>query len=127
MASELLASVETVKKLVEIQDEPICIDEITNFDLLTVKGKLSQNAFQFSEIVNQTDIQESVSKALNTLRAREAKIISMRFGIGKYNEHSLREVGEKMGLSRERIRQIERNSLIKLQRSGLIKSLNPNN
>jgi RNA polymerase primary sigma factor len=127
LASELLASVETVKKLVEIQDEPICIDEITNFDLLPVEGKLSQNTFHFSEIVNQTDIQESVSKALNTLKAREAKIISMRFGIGKYNEHSLREVGVKMGLSRERIRQIERNSLIKLQRSGLIQSLNPNN
>jgi len=127
LASELLASVETVKNLVEIQDEPICIDEITNFDLLPVEGKLSQNTFHFSEIVNRTDIQESVSKALSTLKAREAKIISMRFGIGNYNEHSLREVGVKMGLSRERIRQIERNSLIKLQRSGLIQSLKPNN
>jgi RNA polymerase primary sigma factor len=48
----------------------------------------------------------------------------MRFGIGKHEEHTLEEVGEKYGVTRERIRQIESKALTKLMhhtRSRLLK------
>ena len=47
---------------------------------------------------------------------REAKVLRLRFGIGTHEEHTLEQVGEGMGLTRERIRQIETKALEKLRK-----------
>ena len=49
------------------------------------------------------------------LTLREKQVISLRFGIGNDNALTLEEVGKSMGLTRERIRQIEQKALKKLQ------------
>jgi RNA polymerase sigma factor (sigma-70 family) len=49
------------------------------------------------------------------LTPREKQVISLRFGIGTDNALTLEEVGKSMGLTRERIRQIEQKALKKLQ------------
>ena len=46
---------------------------------------------------------------------REAEILSLRFGLGTEGPQTLREVGKRMGLSRERVRQIEKRALAKLK------------
>lgn len=57
-----------------------------------------------------------IEKQLKTLTAREQEILDMRFGRGKYDqEYSLRECGEKYGISGNRIRQIEEKALRKLR------------
>jgi len=127
LAYELLTSVDNIKRLRKIQDEPMCIDEIANFDLLPVEEKPNKNTIYLRGVVDQADLEETVSEALNTLTARQAEIIRMRFGVGEYCEHTLEEIGIKIGLTRERIRQIESNALDKLHRSVLLRSLNPNN
>jgi RNA polymerase primary sigma factor len=56
-----------------------------------------------------------VAEALSALPEREQRILRMRFGIGGTAEHTLEEVGEIFGLTRERIRQIEASALKKLR------------
>ena len=58
---------------------------------------------------------EHTRGALSTLSPREEKILRMRFGIGGKSETTLREIGQGMDLSRERIRQIESRALGKLR------------
>jgi RNA polymerase primary sigma factor len=64
------------------------------------------------------DLEENVLRALSVLTPREEKILRMRFGIGATEVHTLAEVGEVFGVSRERIRQIEALALRKLRQSG---------
>jgi RNA polymerase primary sigma factor len=65
-----------------------------------------------SAITNQ--LAEKVRKLLEGLSPREAKVLRMRFGIEERTEHTLEQVGNAYGLTRERIRQIEEKALRKL-------------
>jgi RNA polymerase primary sigma factor len=58
---------------------------------------------------------EKVEKALKSLTPREEKILRMRFGIGRDLPLTLEEIGVAMGLSRERVRQIEAAALRRIQ------------
>ncbi len=51
------------------------------------------------------------------LSPREAKVIAMRFGLAGHTDHTLEEVGQQFGVTRERIRQIEAKALNKLRRN----------
>jgi RNA polymerase primary sigma factor len=61
---------------------------------------------------------DKTRKALGTLSLREQRILRMRFGVGEKNEHTLEEVGQVFGLTRERIRQIEAKALGKLRKAS---------
>jgi RNA polymerase primary sigma factor len=69
------------------------------------------------------DLARKTRTLLARLSPREAKIISMRFGIGEPGEHTLEQIGVLFGVTRERIRQIEVIALRKLQRYGSAASL----
>jgi RNA polymerase sigma factor (sigma-70 family) len=67
-----------------------------------------------------------IGQVLSLLPAREARILSMRFGIGDGNERTLEEIGVQFNLTRERIRQIETKALKKLRhpvRRGFLETL----
>jgi RNA polymerase primary sigma factor len=51
---------------------------------------------------------------LHVMDEREATVLRMRFGLGEHEPHTLKEIGEKLGLTRERVRQIETEALAKL-------------
>ena len=71
------------------------------------------------------EIDKSIYKALKTLTEREQEVLRLRFGIGFDCEHTLDVVAEKIGVTRERIRQVEAKALRKLrhpERSGIIKA-----
>jgi RNA polymerase primary sigma factor len=59
------------------------------------------------------------------LGAREAEVLALRFGIGAEREYTLSEIGDRFGVSRERVRQIPQNAVIKLWRAGLAEHLRP--
>ena len=61
------------------------------------------------------DLQEKVTKLLQTLSPREAHIIRRRFGIGELEDATLEEIGHEYSVTRERIRQIEERALNKLR------------
>jgi RNA polymerase primary sigma factor len=69
------------------------------------------------EVTLSYNLQEKTKKLLSTLKPREEKVLRMRFGIGEKADHTLGEVGQDFGLTRERIRQIEAKALQKLKYS----------
>ena len=60
-------------------------------------------------------LKEYVGKILNDLDPREQKILKMRFGLEDGVTHTLEEVGEEFGVTRERIRQIESKALERIR------------
>ena len=60
-------------------------------------------------------LKERISKALGTLKEREAEVLKMRFGLTDGNLHTLEEVGNVYKVTRERVRQIEAKALRKLR------------
>jgi len=60
-------------------------------------------------------LQEKVEEVLSTLTPREARILRLRFGLQNGRNYTLEEVGQKFGLTRERIRQIEGKALRRLR------------
>jgi RNA polymerase primary sigma factor len=67
------------------------------------------------EAVISHDLQDKIHRMLNTLSPKEERILRMRFGLGDETPHTLEEVGQTFGVSRERIRQIEAQALRKLK------------
>jgi RNA polymerase primary sigma factor len=66
--------------------------------------------------VEKEELSKRLTEALDSLDPRERKILQMRFGLERGEERTLSEVAEMMGVSRERIRQIEQAALAKLRR-----------
>jgi RNA polymerase primary sigma factor len=64
-------------------------------------------------------LQEQIQEALHNLSDREAEVIKLRFGLEDCGDKTLEEVGEKMQVTRERVRQIETKALRKLQDAEL--------
>jgi len=62
----------------------------------------------------EADDLDRIFEFLGSLEDREATVIRMRFGLDSYNPMTLREVGENLGLTRERVRQLESHALQKL-------------
>ena len=74
------------------------------------------------------DVLSAVLEMLENLDVREATVLRMRFGLGDQSAHTLKEIGNELGLTRERVRQIETEALAKLahglrdpkERAGLV-------
>jgi RNA polymerase primary sigma factor len=67
------------------------------------------------ESVAQALLAEDLTEILNRLTPREARILRLRYGLQDGESRTLKEVGEMFGLSRERIRQLEKEALRKLR------------
>ena len=77
-----------------------------------------------AEAAINVNLQEHTAHVLQTLSAREEKVVRMRFGLEDGLEHTLEEVGRSFAVTRERIRQIEAKALRKLRhpsRSGKLR------
>jgi RNA polymerase primary sigma factor len=82
--------------------------ELGNF----IEDKFSPTPMQSAY---QSMLKEKLDEVLSTLPPREARILRMRFGLDDGNAYTLEEVGQKFGLTRERIRQIESKALRRLR------------
>ncbi len=86
--------------------------ELTRGDLIG-DDEAGEAAYESSEA---SDLSERLESALDELHPRERQVLRMRFGLDRGHERTLGEVGEELGVSRERIRQIEAEALGKLRR-----------
>ena len=89
-------------------------EDVTFGDLLEDESATTE--FDYAE---QEDILERVSQALSCLAEREQEVIKARFGIGYNRSYVLAEVGKMMGITRERVRQIEEVAMKKLRKALL--------
>jgi RNA polymerase primary sigma factor len=65
--------------------------------------------------VLEQDTLKQVSQALGSLTERERRVIELRYGIANSREHTLDEVGKRLGVTRERARQIEAQAMRRLR------------
>ena len=68
-------------------------------------------------------LKADMNKLLNTLKPNEAKVIRLRYGLNGYKPMSLQEIGEECNLTKERVRQIEKKAIFRLQNPTRIKKL----
>lgn len=67
------------------------------------------------ELKKQLPTEQAVAKALETLKPREAEVVRRRYGLGDQPAATLQEIGAEVGITRERVRQIEQQGLKKFQ------------
>lgn len=74
-----------------------------------------------AEMIHQADLEE-LADALHELDGKEREVVRLRFGLGDDEPRTLQEIGDRLHLSRERVRQIESRAKEKLRRSGKLRS-----
>ena len=106
-----------VERAMSLVREPISLDVPIGEDGDATLGDLveAQDAPNPHAVAEASALAQTVAEALSGLTEREQRILRMRFGIGGTPEHTLDEVGEVFGVTRERIRQIEASALRKLR------------
>jgi len=111
-------SVKEIDKVFHVsQTEPISLDGGLGGNGYRLEECVAdENTVSPLEVATQAELAARVKGVLTSLTPREDKVIRMRFGIGEEREYTLDEVGRKLGLSYERIRQIQNRSLGKLRR-----------
>jgi RNA polymerase primary sigma factor len=117
LAVELDRTPDQIEDLLRTSRQPISLDSTIGEDGETSIGDLIEDvdAPEASELVDRQLMAEQLRSALDALTPREATIMAMRFGLYDGNPHTLDEIGRALGLTRERIRQLEKQSLSKLR------------
>jgi RNA polymerase primary sigma factor len=117
LAVELDRTPDQIEELLRTSRQPISLDSTIGEDGETSIGDLIEDvdAPEAGELVDRQLMADQLRNALSALTPREATIMSMRFGLYDGNPHTLDEIGKALGLTRERIRQLEKQSLSKLR------------
>ena len=111
---------EKVAQLLELAPEIWSLDAPTGEDEETSLGKLVENAEApdpQAELV-RSEMKELLEQLLGMLTDRQRQVLRLHFGLEDGTCHSLEEIGTMFGISKERVRQIERQAMERLQRLG---------
>jgi RNA polymerase primary sigma factor len=117
-----------VKEIVKFSQETTSLDTIVddgNFTRLADLIKDDQMAEPFEMVFSMT-LQETMGGILSQLSEREMKIIQLRFGLTGENPLTLEETGKYLGITRERVRQIQEKAIWKLRTLRELKDLREN-
>lgn len=126
MANAMQVTIDRLQWMLQVSWTPISLespvgdDEESEFGMF-VEDEITPSP---SQTAYENLLRERVEQVLATLSPREARIIRLRFGLENGHPYTLEEVGQKFGLTRERIRQIEGKALRRLRhpcRSRLLK------
>ncbi len=120
IAAEMGIEVEKVYHLKKISQETVSIDSPVGDDSEDVESSLGdfivdEDTTMPQEVAGRQILREYVQEILHDLDPREQKILKMRFGLEDGVTHTLEEVGEEFGVTRERIRQIEAKALERMK------------
>jgi RNA polymerase primary sigma factor len=117
IAKELKMPERRVQELLEAMRDTVSLDLTVGEDGSSTLGDLVVDPDQDTPMQPLVDVslESTLRAALEELTDREREILRMRFGMDGEEEHTLTDVGDKFGLSRERIRQLQVQALRKLR------------
>ena len=117
IAEEMEVSVERVREIQKIAQEPVSLETPIGEEEDSHLGDFIEDhdAPAPAEAASFLLLKEQLGDVLNTLTEREKKVLILRFGITDGRARTLEEVGQSFGVTRERIRQIEAKALRKLK------------
>ena len=105
-----------IRRIMKFDMEPVPLDSLLDKDGDLLPELIEDDAKSAPmNAALQHNIHETVREILDSLTPNEARILRMRFGIDLSTDHTLEEVGQVFGVTRERIRQIESKALRKLK------------
>ena len=127
LAEKMEVSEEKVHKVLNIPKEPLSMEAPTGEDedsslLDIIEDKSATNPL---EDAIKSGLHAAVEAMLDSLSDREAVVLRMRYGIGMPTDYTLEEVGQQFGVTRERVRQIEKSGLRKLRHPSRAVNLQP--
>jgi len=117
LADEMDTTVEKIRWIKQIARQPISLETPTGEDDGGQLGEFIEDRTTPTptDVVSRRLLKEEVRDALEELSERERTVISMRYGIEDGQPHTLDEIGRRIGVTRERVRQIEGEALRKLR------------
>ena len=117
IAQELGSSAEQIHEILKANQQPLSLEIPIGEDNDNELGDVLEDHMLQSpvEITARAQLQDSIAHALEDLSEREREILRLRYGLLDGTSHSLAEIGERLHVSRERVRQIEGAALQKLR------------
>ncbi len=115
---ELDITEERVRELIDLSRDLVSLDQAVGTDDDASLGDFiadKRSTSEAEETVEADLMRRQLSDVLDTLEAREAAVVRMRYGLDGVQPKTLDEIGRAFKLSRERIRQIERETMAKLR------------
>ncbi len=125
IAAELDMPVEKVREILRVSQEPVSLETPIGEEEDSHLGDFipDDDALAPQDAASMLLLKEQLNEVLKTLTLREAKVLSLRFGLEDGHPRTLEEVGSEFGVTRERIRQIEAKALRKLRHPSRSKKL----
>jgi RNA polymerase primary sigma factor len=120
LAKAMDTTPDKISTLIEIARRPISLETPTSEDEDSEIGEFVEDTSSPSpSSITETEmLHEHLAVALNKLPPREAEILRLRYGLVDGQTYTLEEVGKKIGVTRERVRQLEAQALARLRRSS---------
>ena len=125
IAQEMGLDVDKVEHIIKISQETVSLEAPVGEEEDSKLGDFIEDTKHISpeESTAQQLLRDKIKEFLGELQPREQKILKMRFGLEDGRTHTLEEVGQEFGVTRERIRQIEAKALSKLKKGERSKDL----
>ncbi|MBL7501002.1 RNA polymerase sigma factor [Frankia sp. CNm7] len=121
LALELDMPLEQVVELRRYAQDTVSLESAVGDDGDSVLGDFIEDADATSpaDAASYGAMQDEIDNVLGNLSPREREVMRLRFGLADGKQHTLAEVGNRLGLTRERIRQIERDTLRELRKPAV--------
>ena len=117
LADSLLVTPKKVENMIQVARRPISLETPTDDEEDSILSDFipDDESPAPTEVVTNSLLREQLRDVLHTLPPREVRILQLRYGLHDGQSYTLEEVGRKMGVTRERVRQIEAQALSRLR------------
>ena len=123
IAAAMGLAVAEIENLEMLEEREVSLNDRFNDDDQTMEEKISDVTPSVEYQIIKASIEQQLRDTLGELDEKEATVLKWRFGLDDDQPLTLQEIGDKMRLTRERIRQIEQKAMRKLSRSNKLQQL----
>lgn len=125
LASALDVPPKKIENMIQVARRPLSLETPTDDEEDSVLGDFIQDreAPEPEESATYNMLRKHLDEVLDSLPPREVRILQLRYGLLDGQSYTLEEVGRKMGVTRERVRQIEAQALSRLRHPGIRRKL----